>query len=259
MMRIIIDGNKVPVNVRASREVLVALKSMARTLHWRIRYDAAKEIVYLSSPASSSDDVPSDPLELLVPESSRLDGKVICLDAGHGGSDPGAIGPSGTFEKDNNLAIAISLKEKLENHGATVVMTRDTDSDVWGSNASASEELGARVEIANESDADIFVSIHNDSFTSNTASGTTTFHNGDSESIKLAGHIQNKLVEELCTKDRGVRFASFYVIRYTSMPAVLVETAFISNPEEELLLASADGRSKAAQSIFLGILKYFRV
>lgn len=258
-MRIIIDGTIVPVNVRTSRELLVALKSIAKTLHWRIRYDAAKELVYLASSDSITEDSSNSQLDISVPESSRLDGKVICLDPGHGGCDPGAIGPSGTFEKDNNLAIALSLKEKLENHGATVIMTRDNDSAVWGTDSPAGEELRARIDIANESDADIFVSIHNDSFTNNSASGTTTFHNGDSESIKLASNIQSCLVEELCTKDRGVRFASFYVIRYTSMPAVLIETAFISNPEEELLLASYDGRSKAAQSIFAGIVKYFRV
>jgi hypothetical protein len=107
--------------------------------------------------------------------------------------------------------------------------------------------------------ADIFVSIHNDSFTSPTAAGTTTFHYGDAESIKLATFVQKSLVDGLGTKDRGARYASFYVIRYTDMPAILVEVAFISNPEEEMLLASVDGRYKAADSIFRGIVKYFKV
>lgn len=258
-MRIIIDGERVPVNVRVSRDLLLALKSIAKTLRWRIRYDAANEIVYLYSPSYSLPTEQTAVLEELVPESSRLSGKVICLDPGHGGSDPGAIGPSGTLEKDNNLAIALLLREKLESNGCTVIMTRDNDIDVFGPDASASEELAARVDIANEANADIFVSIHNDAFTNSDTSGTTTFHYGSKEAINLANHIQKNVVRELGTKNRNVRFGSFFVIRYTNMPAVLVEVAFISNPEEELLLASCDSRAKAAQSICDGIMKYFKV
>lgn len=257
-MRITIDGEKVPVNVRVSRDLLITLKSMAKTLRWKIRYDAGNEVVHLFSSAA---DVASDiaPPSFIETESNRLAGKVICLDPGHGGSDPGAAGPTQTLEKDNTLAIALLVRDKLESNGATVVMTRDTDKNVSEPAASASEELGARVDIANESGADVFVSIHNDAFTSDTAAGTTTFHYGDCESTALADCIQQCLVDQLSTKHRGVRFASFYVIRYTNMPAVLTEVAFISNPEEELLLASTDGRSKAADSIFQGIAKYFKV
>lgn len=258
-MRIIIDGERVAVNVRANRDVLLTLKSMAKTLHWRIRYDAANEVVYLYSPDYSlSTDQPAM-IEIFEPESSRLTGKAICLDPGHGGSDPGAIGLSGTLEKDNNLAIALLVREKLEANGCTVIMTRDTDLDVAGPNASATEELGARVDIANEGNVDLFISIHNDSFTNSSASGTTTYHYGNEKATALANYIQKSIVKELNTKDRNVRFGSFYVIRYTHMPSVLVETAFISNPEEELILASCDGRNKAAQSICDGIMKYFKV
>ncbi|MEN6568296.1 MAG: N-acetylmuramoyl-L-alanine amidase [Veillonellales bacterium] len=257
-MRITIDGEKVPVNVRVSRDLLITLKSMAKTLRWKIRYDAANEIVHLFS---SSADISSDISlpSFVETESNRLAGKIICLDPGHGGSAPGATGPTQTLEKDNTLAIALLVRDKLESNGATVIMTRDTDRNVAVSDAAASEDLETRVAIANEAGVDIFVSIHNDAFTSDTEAGTTTFHYGDCESIALAGCIQKCLVEQLSTKDRGVRFASFYIIRYTNMPAVLTEVAFISNPEEELLLASMDGRSKAADSIFQGITKYFKV
>lgn len=258
-MRIIIDGERVPVNIRVNRDLLLALKSMAKTLHWRIRYDAANEVIHVFSPSYTPPSDPSMVPDILEPESNRLTGKVVCIDPGHGGSDPGAIGPSGTLEKDNNLAIALLLREKLEANGCTVLMTRDNDTDVYGPNASASEELGARVDIANEAGADIFVSIHNDAFTNSAASGTTTYHYGHDASINLANYIQKCVVHELGTKDRNVRFGSFYVIRYTNMPSVLVEVAFISNPEEELLLASCDGRTKAAQSICEGIMKYFKV
>ncbi|MEG6585551.1 N-acetylmuramoyl-L-alanine amidase family protein [Dendrosporobacter sp. 1207_IL3150] len=262
-MRIIIDGQRIPINVRVTNDLILTLKTIAKTLRWKIWYDAGKEVIYISS-TSASTPTPTEPVDFSLQtieeiESSRLQGKIICLDPGHGGSDPGAIGPSGTMEKDNTLAVSLLLKEKLEANGATVIMTRETDQDVAYPNASSSDELGARVNTANDANADIFLSIHNDSFTSITAAGTTTFHYGDDESIQLAAQVQKCLVEELGTKDRGSRFASFYAIRYTNMPAVLIETAFISNPEEELLLASTDGRSKAAESIFNGIVKYFKV
>lgn len=261
-MRIVIDGQKVPVNVRVSRDLLMTLKAMSQTLHWRITYDTANELVYIYSPnyiipSSSSLDRPAPVIE--EPESQRLLGKIICLDAGHGGNDSGAIGPSGTMEKDNTLAIALLLRDILESNGATVILTRDSDRSVSFPDSSDSEELAARVEIAADANADIFISIHNDSFTSKTAMGTTTFHYGDAQSAKLAALVQKNLVTELGTKDHSSRFASFYVIRYTKMAAILIEVAFISNPEEEVLLSSIDGRSKIAESIFQGIVNYFKV
>jgi len=89
--------------------------------------------------------------------------------------------------------------------------------------------------------------------------GTTTFHYGDAKSKKLAALVQKNLVAELGTKDNSSRFASFYVIRYSKITAILIEVAFISNPEEEVLLSSIDGRSKIAESIFQGIVNYFKV
>jgi N-acetylmuramoyl-L-alanine amidase len=259
-MRIIIDGQRIPVNARASKDILLTLKNMAKMLNWGIFYDAAKEIIYINS-KNSSPPVPQP--DRLVPgesiESTRLLNKTICIDPGHGGSDPGAVGATGTKEKDNTLAISLLLRDKLEKNGATVIMTRDSDRDVSYPSSSADEELGTRVDIANDSGADIFISIHNDAFANTAASGTTVYHYGDAESVKLAGFVQKCLVDELGTKDRGTRFASFYVIRYTDMPAILVEAAFISNPEEEVLLASVEGRYKAAASIFQGIVKYFKV
>lgn len=260
-MQIFIDGNKIPVSPKVSKDLLLTLRSIARTLHWGILYDTSRETIYFNTkspktPVPIYDRPTPEPEDT---ESSRLAGKTICLDPGHGGSDPGAIGPTGTQEKDNTLAISLLLRDKLEKNGAIVVMTRDSDTDVKAPDSSAQEELGARVNIANHHGADIFISIHNDAFTNPQASGSTTFHYGSSEGIRLAAAIQRCLVEELGTKDRGARFASFYVIRYTDMPAVLVEVAFISNPEEEVLLSSVDGRCKAAESIFEGIVKYFKV
>jgi len=258
-MRIVIDGQKVPINVKVSRDLLMTLKAISQTLHWRITYDTPNELVYIYTKNYIAPDTLDRPIPTISePESNRLLGKIICLDPGHGGNDPGAIGPSGTLEKDNTLAICLLLRDMLESNGATVVLTRDTDRGAASPDSSGSEELKARVEIAADSHADIFLSIHNDSFTSNTAMGTTTFHYGDTDSIKLATLVQKNLIAELGTKDRTSLFASFYVIRYTKMPAVLVEVAFISNLEEEILLSSTDGRIKIAESIFQGITNYFK-
>lgn len=260
-MQIFIDGQKLPVNIRVSRDLLVVLKNIANQLSWGILYDANKGLVYINT---HSKDIPCPFAERPAagseaPESTRLLGKTICIDPGHGGSDPGAVGATGTLEKENNLAISLLLRDRLERNGAKVILTREADQDVSYPDAPAAEELGARVEIANTARADIFISIHNDAFTSPLASGTTSFHYGDTESTQLAACIQNNLTAALGTRDRGVRFASFYVIRYTDMPAVLLEIAFISNPEEEVLLASVEGRYNASDSIFQGIVQYFRV
>lgn len=258
-MRIFLDGQPLSVNVRVTKDVLITLKAIARTLRWQLWYDTTKEAVNISSKSTfipaNSERLPT----IEEAESNRLSGKIICLDPGHGGSDPGAIGEAGTLEKDNTLAISLSLKDKLEANGATVVLTRDSDTDITYPGASNNDELGARVDIANETNADVFISIHNDAFTNSASSGTTTFHYGDTESIELATQVQKCLTVNLGTKNRGVQFASFYVIRYADMPSILVETAFITNPEEEVLLASQDGRTKAAESIFEGIVKYFKV
>ena len=257
-MRIMIDGRYLPGSARVSRDLLITLRNISKALQFGIRYDAQRELVLINSKDSSLPPLPSDNTtdERIEDENARLAGKVICLDPGHGGSDPGALGPTGTMEKDNTLAIALLLKEKLEKTGATVVMTRDSDTEVADAGAT---ELNARVEVANQSEVDLFISIHNDAFTSNSAAGTTTFHYGNKDSIKLATLIQQSLVEQLGTKNRGARFASFYVLRYTNMPSVLIEVAFISNIVEEMLLSSVDGRDNAAESICDGILKYFKV
>lgn len=260
-MRIMIDGHYLPGNTRVNRDLLITLRNIAKALQFGIRYDAQRELVLINSKDSSLPLLPSDnpASEQTADENTRLAGKVICLDPGHGGNDPGALGPTGTMEKDNTLAIALLLKDKLEKSGAIVVLTRNSDTGAAGAEAGDQKELQSRVEIASQAEADLFISIHNDAFTSNTSSGTTTFYYGDKESVRLASLVQQSLVEKLGTKNRGTRFASFYVLRYTNMPAILIEVSFISNPVEEMLLSSVDGRDNAAEGICTGILKYFKV
>ncbi|VBB08682.1 n-acetylmuramoyl-l-alanine amidase [Lucifera butyrica] len=261
-MQIIIDGQKIPVNPRVTKDILTTLKSMAEKLRWGIAYDTRRGIVYINTRNPSlflftPDRLSADNAESA--ESDRLGGKTICIDPGHGGGDSGSAGPAGTLEKENTLAIAQQLCYKLQKNGASAVMTRESDQEVSYAGAPVAEELASRIDIANKINADLFISIHNDAFNDSTVSGTTTFHYGGTESIYLAKAIQKNLVGQLGTTDRGVRFASFFVIRHARMPAVLTEVAFISNPEEEVLLSSTDGREKAADAIFEGIVSYFKV
>ena len=192
---------------------------------------------------------------------TALRGKKIVIDPGHGGNDAGAIGPTGVMEKNVTLKVALELKKLLEAEGAQVTMTRDGDTTVSpkGAKASDIEELGARCDVANRIGADIFISIHADSFTRPEARGTTGYYysKGSGRGQKLADCIRRNLVEQLGTPSRGTQPCNFYVVKNTDMPATLIELGFISNKEEEKLLDSKEGVQRAAQGILDGIEDYF--
>ncbi len=199
-----------------------------------------------------------DDLEVL----TNLKGRKIAIDPGHGGNDAGAIGPTGVMEKDVTLKVALELRRLLEAEGAEVIMTRDTDKTVSekGAKASDIEELGARCDVGNRAGAEIFISIHADSFTRPEARGTTGYYYGKSSSgrgQKLADCIRRNLVEQLGTPSRGTQPCNFYVVKNTDMPATLIELGFISNKDEEKLLDSKEGVQKAAHGILDGIEDYF--
>jgi len=211
--------------------------------------------------------IATDPIVTTVPVApttaadSVLAGKTIVIDPGHGTPDTGAIGPSGTLEKDNTLAIAMMLETDLKLDGANVVMTRTTDSSPAVADFTTMNDLEDRSDLANDTKADIFVSIHNNSFTNPTVSGTATYYSQDNpqsdKSQQLADNVQDELIKYLGTSDRGVTEAPFYVIKYTTMPAILVEAAFISNPAEEKKLASGDFRQTISTAILSGIIDFF--
>ena len=189
---------------------------------------------------------------------ANLKNKIITIDPGHGGSDSGAIGPNGYSEKEATLAIATDLKDILTGAGAKVIMTRDTDSDVFGANASAINELQARVNVANNHKSDIMVSIHCNAFTSPSANGTQTFYYPSSyKGQRLAQNIQQKMIEANGLTDRGASTCNFYVVKKSFMPAVLIETAFITNYNEEALLSDPDWQMQLANAIAQGISQYF--
>ncbi|MBR1420880.1 MAG: N-acetylmuramoyl-L-alanine amidase [Selenomonadaceae bacterium] len=211
-----------------------------------------------SKPPRQRIDLSTIPPEVLIEK--PLIGKLIAIDPGHGGSDAGAIGPSGLMEKTVTLNISLALRELLESQGAEVIMTRDTDIEVHekGSRATANEELQARCDVANDAEADIFISVHIDSFTNSTAHGTTTYYDADSKlGFKLADKIRANLIDEIETASRGTQRCNFYVVNKTDMPATLIEVAFISNTDEEKMLGSEEGIMKAAVGIAEGIKIYF--
>ena len=187
-----------------------------------------------------------------------LEGKTIVIDPGHGGSDTGAIGPTNIQEKDVTLAISLELRKLLQNNTAQVIMTRQTDKDVYGMFASDTAELQSRVDVANNADADLFISIHVDSFVNSLAGGTTTYYSAKTDQdAQLAHFVEDSLVEQLKLQNRGYQEKNFYVLSNSNMPAILTEVAFISNPDEEKRLKNSTFIKKAAFGIFKGIEKYF--
>lgn len=179
-----------------------------------------------------------------------LSGLKIVVDAGHGGDDPGAHG-FGLNEKDVVLDVAKRVQQKLEGEGATVLMTRDSDTY---------PTLADRVNFANSQNANSFVSIHANSSTSPSASGSETYWDSQYfgvESKALAQSIQNQLYTKMDTINRGVKEADYYVIKNTKMPSVLVELAFISNSSDAAKLGSPYYRDLAAEAIYQGIVNYY--
>lgn len=221
---------------------------------------AAKTETTVNKPVNKSD---TDKLAVIKGNgrfrtSGGLDGKIITLDAGHGGSDPGAIGSDGTKEKNITLPITKMLKEILEDKGAKVYMTRTTDVDVFGPNASDAEELQARVNVGEKYNSDMFVSLHiNSSVNKNVGGFSTYYYPKTDNDLRLAKNIQSKLAANFGVDDLGVRQANFYVIKRISMPAVLVEMCFISNEKELTLMKGQWFQKKTARLIAEGIEKYF--
>ena len=179
----------------------------------------------------------------------------IVLDAGHGGNDPGAIGPTGLKEKDVNLAIALKVGSILVKNGVETIYTRTTDIIPWSTNQV--ENLQARCDISNIAKPNYFVSIHQNSYTGPLASGIETYYfTGSVAGQTLAQAVQTELVKATGRLDRKIKTTlGLYVIKNVDATSILVETSFISNPEEERLLATEAYKYTLAKAISMGILK----
>ncbi|MFG6118941.1 N-acetylmuramoyl-L-alanine amidase [Thalassobacillus sp. B23F22_16] len=181
--------------------------------------------------------------------SKGLKGKVIVVDAGHGGRDPGAIGLSGSYEKTLTLSTALRLKEKLQAAGARVIMTRSNDSYV---------SLAHRVSISNSSAADAFISLHYNSFPSYPgAKGIETFYNRSQDS-GLAKQVQEGLIQATGARDRGAKVSGFHVIRNNTNPSLLLELGYLSNTSEGSLVRTSSYQSKISTGIVNGLINYFK-
>jgi N-acetylmuramoyl-L-alanine amidase CwlD len=180
--------------------------------------------------------------------------KLIVIDPGHGGSDSGAA-QNGLVEKNVALDISKRLRKLLIARGWQVKLTRETDVDVFGPNDSAHDELQARCDIANDAGARLFVSVHANSFPSPALNGTLTYYYKGSDQA-LANAIHRRLAGSLSTVDKGVRKEEFYVIHHTTMPATLIETAFLSNASDAARLRSPEFLQRLAVAIADGIGDY---
>lgn len=185
-----------------------------------------------------STDLPSVP-------NSRI---VVVIDPGHGGPDPGAIGINGIREKDIVLPISLEVASLLEQQGIQVVLTRQDDRNL---------ELEPRVQIAERANANLFVSIHANaiSLSRPDVNGIETYYYSN-DGLRLAQVLHASMVQNTGSADRGVRQARFYVIRNTSMPAVLLETGFVTGRDDAPRLADPAYRSQMAGAIARGILLY---
>lgn len=183
-------------------------------------------------------------------------GLVICLDPGHGGSDPGAVNRKyGIHEKNITIDIAKRLKALLKKEGWTVVMTRSTDRDVTYPGSPDAEELYERSRIANDLNAHVFMSIHCDASNSSATNGVTTYWCKPHDK-PLADYVQSSLAMGTGRRNIGTRRMSFSVIKYSKMSAVLVEVCYISNSAEVQLLASPAFRQKVAEALMRGLRTY---
>lgn len=171
----------------------------------------------------------------------------IVIDAGHGGSDPGATGASGAYEKEFNLSLAKRVSQLLDQDPMFEVrLTREEDQFI---------ELEDRAAFANDWKADVLVSIHGNTYEDKKVSGTETLYTND-DSILLAQLLQEQVVSALGTRDRGVKQDQLVVLSLAQMPAVIVEVGYLTNKKEEKSIVSRDGQDLAANAIFEGIKKY---
>ena len=192
-------------------------------------------------------------VETMLPVNS----KVIILDAGHGGWDPGKTGTQGDNEKNINLQIAQKLNQYLEQGGAVVYMTRNSDEALGEKKG---EDMKERKRIANESEGDIFISIHQNAFPKGSAKGAQVFyHKQSQEGKKLAEEIQKSLKKYV--DDENIREVkentNYYILKKTELPSALVECGFLSNLEEEKKLNTEEYQQKVAWAIYVGIMNYF--
>ncbi len=184
---------------------------------------------------------------------------------GIGVPDEGAESSNGTTEAESNLKIALKLQNLLEQSGTTVILTRSDENAIYDIDSKTLRQkkisdIHNRVKIGNESQADIFVSIHLNKIPENKYNGWQTFYKeGNEKSAKLANLIQNSLNETISRENNRTAktIDNIYIIKHIEIPTTIVECGFLSNPEEEKLLLEDEYQNKLAWGIYNGIINYF--
>ncbi|WP_313637864.1 N-acetylmuramoyl-L-alanine amidase [Paenibacillus sp.] len=185
-----------------------------------------------------------------VSHTGNLRGKLIVIDPGHGGSDPGMLGTTfNTMEKDLNLQTALYVRDALVAKGARVEMTRTREDQ--------KPTLARRVQMSEALRADAFVSIHYNS-SPKKVSGTLTFFYSESDDLKLARAIENRLGQGIGLKSNGLSFGDYHILRENRIPATLVELGFLTNPTDESIVRKSSYQKRAAKSIADGVADYFK-
>lgn len=189
-------------------------------------------------------------------EEPMLKNKTIYIDPGHGGRDPGAIYKD-IKESDINLQISKYLKEELENNGAQVYLTRIGDYDLSENNARnhKKNDLTARARLINESNCDMYISIHLNSDPSPTWNGIQIFYTDNNENNKK---IAETIKEQLKLKRKTKELKNMYLFEKISQPGILIEAGFISNPNDRYKLKQSEYQQELSKNITEGIIKYFK-
>lgn len=191
--------------------------------------------------------------------------KIIGIDPGHGGVDPGAVSKNGLTEDEINLKIALKLKRFIEHSGGIAVLTRDQDVGLYTDKSSTlrqmkTEDLKNRKALIEAADCDIFLTIHLNSFTKSKYYGSQTFYSDNVSGSKDLAYILQEELKNVLDKE-NMRIPSFrddvYLITEMEIPSVLIEAGFLSNDDEEKLLNTSEYQEKIAWSIYVGIMKYF--
>lgn len=191
----------------------------------------------------------------------QKEGVVIVIDAGHGGDDPGKVGINGALEKDINLTIAGFVRSYLEQNGVTVLLTRDSDAGLCKAESSHKkvEDLKNRLALIESSGALLAVSIHQNSYTSEAVHGPQVFYYETSENGQRAALLlQEQLVKGLDQEKarQAKKNDSYYLLKKSTVPTVIVECGFLSNQREADLLITDAYQKKVAWNIAIGILQY---
>lgn len=185
----------------------------------------------------------------------------VVIDAGHGGNDPGKVGVNGALEKDINLSIALKLKDLLELNDVDVIMIRETDTGLYSETDTnkKSADMKKRVSIINESNADLVVSIHQNSFSQESSHGAQVFYyNGSTEGKTFAELMQETLRSEFNDGNKRLAKANteYYMLKKTTLPLIIIECGFLSNNAEAELLSTSDYQERMAWAIHLGIMTW---